>query len=162
MGLHDEVTRPQRTSPGFAKSTISSRRWARKLENSTVVIFKTEEPITVYRVYSSDPNISRFGPSGSFLSQDKPISQRQVLADSALGNDNGAFLQYPAGHPKAGQPAYDRYVEIEIPAGEYIYLGYAGKQTDEFPGGGSQIVIDDVTRDKMKWNEAIPQVLPEN
>lgn len=60
---------------------------------------------------------------------------------------------------------YDRVVELQIPAGEYVYFGYAAKQTDYYRGGGLQIwlpdeVIDDASL--FDWNsiETAAEVLP--
>jgi hypothetical protein len=40
---------------------------------------------------------------------------------------------------------------VEIPADQYVYLGYAAKMTDNAPGGGTQIWVDDVTVSNIDW-----------
>lgn len=56
-------------------------------------------------------------------------------------------------NPQTGAPwqDYDRYIEVEIPADQYVYLGYAAKMTDNAPGGGTQIWVDDVTVSDIDW-----------
>ena len=58
---------------------------------------------------------------------------------------------------------YDRYVEVEIPADQYVYLGIVGKQTENYIGGGTQIWVADDVRDAMNWSaaEAAAQDLPQ-
>lgn len=42
----------------------------------------------------------------------------------------------------------------EIPADQYVYLGYAAKMTDNAPGGGTQIWVDDTTASNIDWAAA--------
>ncbi len=37
----------------------------------------------------------------------------------------------------------DRIVEVEIPAGVYVHMGYAAKQTERYRGGATQIWLED-------------------
>jgi hypothetical protein len=66
--------------------------------------------------------------------------------------------------PKTGVPwqNYNRYAEVEIPAGEHVALGYAAKMTNAAPGGGTQIWIDDTTVGAIDWQAvaATATVLP--
>lgn len=79
---------------------------------------------------------------------DKPISRTQVEIDQALGSKNeGFFLK-----KDDGTSAYDRFVEVEIPAGSYVYLGFAANQGGKFKGGGTQLWVDDKIRDKIDWD----------
>ncbi|MFD2255905.1 hypothetical protein ACFSSA_04375 [Luteolibacter algae] len=55
--------------------------------------------------------------------------------------------------------------EVEIPAGEYVHMGYAAKMTDKAPGGGTQIWLDDdVVNNAIDWDaaEATARNLPQH
>jgi hypothetical protein len=116
--------------------------------NSNVSIFKTKQPIKAYRCFSSNPNISPYGASGGFLMFEKPLHRTQVEVDYALGKGTEGFFLKNAD----GSSAYDRYVEVEIPEGVYVYMGYAADQGGTFKGGGTQLWIDDTVRDGIEWN----------
>lgn len=104
----------------------SGKKLLSTFSNSSVTVFKTTEPMKVYRVYNGQG-----GPKSNFFTFEKPLNKSQVEADLALGNQSGPFQNY------------DRWVEVEIPEGEYVYMGYAAKQTDKYIGGGTQIWIED-------------------
>lgn len=117
----------------------SGKKLLNTFSNSSVIVFKTSEPMKAYRVYDHNKG----GIQSNFFTFDKPRNKSQVEVDLALGDKNGPF-----------QPNYDRWVEVEIPKGEYIYMGYAAKQTDKYIGGGTQIWIEDdlVQRlDQLGW-----------
>ena len=124
--------------------------------NSNVTIFETTQPIKAYRCFSSNPAISEYGASGGFLMFEKPIHRTQVEIDYALGNATESFLLKNLD----GSSAYDRYVEVEIPAGVHVYLGIAADQGGKFKGGGTQFWVDNVTRDAINWDvpyQELPQ-----
>lgn len=110
----------------------TGKRLLSTFSNSSVTIFKTKEPLKLYRVYDDTR-----GAKGAFLSFEKPVSKTQVEVDLALGNDNGVFGNYT------------RWTEVEIPEGEYVYLGYAAKQSDRYRGGGTQVWIEDELIDRL-------------
>ena len=87
---------------------------------------------------------------------EKPIHRTQVEVDYALGNaTEGLFLKN-----SDGSSAYDRYVEVEIPEGIHIYLGTVADQGEQFKGGGTQLWLDDLSRDAINWNvthQELPQ-----
>lgn len=129
-------------------SGYSGHRLLDTFSNSNVSVFNTKQPVKAYRCFSSNPNISEFGPSGGFLMFEKPVHRTQVEVDYALGKKTeGFFLKNPD-----GSSAYDRYVEVEIPEGVYVYMGYAADQGGNFKGGGTQFWIDDAVRDGINWN----------
>ena len=79
---------------------------------------------------------------------EKPVHRTQVEIDYALGNaTEGVLLQNTN-----GSSAYDRYVEVEIPAEVYVHMGIVADQGNQFKGGGTQLWIDDVTRNAIDWN----------
>jgi hypothetical protein len=129
-------------------SSFSGKRLLSTFSNSSVTIFKTKEPVKAYRCFSSNPNISEYGPSGGFLMFERPVHRTQVEVDYALGKKNeGFFLKN-----SDGSSAYNRYVEVEIPSGVYVYMGHAADQGGSFKGGGTQFWIDDAVRDELNWN----------
>jgi hypothetical protein len=79
---------------------------------------------------------------------EKPLHRTQVEVDYALGKGTEGFFLKNAD----GSSAYDRYVEVEIPEGVYVYMGYAADQGGTFKGGGTQLWIDDTVRDGIEWN----------
>ena len=102
--------------------------------NGNVMIFKTVEPIKVYRVYgSADPTKIK----SNYFMYEKPYSKTQVEVDYALG-----FFDKTTGTNKPFQN-YDRVVEVEIPSGVYVHMGYAAKQTDRYRGGATQIWLEE-------------------
>ncbi|MFD2255903.1 hypothetical protein ACFSSA_04365 [Luteolibacter algae] len=162
MGNHEDgeaVSRLRQLAENddVPNSSWKGHRLLSTFSGSTVTVFRTSEPIKAYRCYSSDPVISPFGPSGGFLMYEKPISRSQVEIDYALGNaKDGLFLK-----KTDGSSAYDRFVEIEIPEGSYVYLGYAADQGGRFKGGGTQIWIDDEVRDSIDWG-VVEKNLPQH
>lgn len=115
---------------------VSGKEVLSTFSNGSVTLFKTKEPLKVYRVYKDGGTLE-----SNFFLFEKPQSLKQAVADQALMN------------PQTGVPwqNYDRYVEVEIPADQYVYLGYASKMTDTAPGGGTQIWVDDVTVSDIDW-----------
>lgn len=115
------------------------------------MLFKTTEPTKVYRVRSSQDEFL----SGNYFSYDLPVHRSQVEVDLALGSNGQTFIE-----TKIPGAKYDQVVEVEIPAGVYVYLGYAADQGGKFKGGGMQMWIDDVARDKLiEWDRAIVKPL---
>lgn len=104
----------------------SGKKLLSTFSNSNVTVFRTSEPMKAYRIYNGQG-----GAKSNFFSFEKPLSKSQVEADYALGNQIGPFQ------------TYDRWTEVEIPSGEYVYMGYAAKQTDKYIGGGTQVWIED-------------------
>jgi hypothetical protein len=136
------------TSDLIPNSSYTGHKLLDTFSNSNVSIFKTKQPVKAYRCFSSNPNISEFGASGGFLMFEKPIHRNQVEVDYALGKTTEGFFLKNAD----GSSAYDRYVEVEIPEGVYVYMGYAADQGGIFKGGGTQMWIDDTVRDSIDWN----------
>jgi hypothetical protein len=115
---------------------VSGKEVLSTFANGSVTLFKTKEPLKVYRVYKDGGTLE-----SNFFLFEKPQSLRQAVADQALMN------------PQTGVPwqNYDRYVEVVIPADQYVYLGYASKMTNTAPGGGTQIWVDDATVSDIDW-----------
>lgn len=102
--------------------------------SGNVMVFKTVEPIKVYRVYgSADPTKIK----SNYFMYEKPVSKTQVEVDYALG-----YKDRITGVQTAFQN-YDRIVEVEIPSGVYVHMGYAAKQTERYRGGATQIWLED-------------------
>ena len=100
--------------------------------NCNVMVFKTVEPIKAYRVYGS----KEVGAiKSNFFMYEKPYSKTQAEVDYALGS-------LKDGVNKPFQD-YDRIVEVEIPAGVYVHMGYAAKQNERYRGGATQIWLED-------------------
>ncbi len=107
---------------------------------TTVSVFKTSEPITVYRVFPSGGR-----KASNFVMYEKPLHRSQVEVDYALGVNGKTFVE------DAGQ-AYDRYIEVKIPAGEYVYLGHVAPMNGRFKGGATQIWLEDDVVDQINWD----------
>ena len=101
--------------------------------SGNVMVFKTVEPIKVYRVYDST---KLDAVKSNYFMYEKPYSKTQVEVDYALGSLKGG-VNTPFQN-------YDRVVEVEIPAGVYVHMGYAAKQTERYRGGATQIWLEDV------------------
>ena len=128
----------------------SGRELLSTFSNASVTVFKTNEPLKVYRVYEDGGGIR-----SNFFLFEKPQNLSQVVADQALIN------------PATGQKwqNYNRYIEVEIPSGEYVHMGYVAKMTDNAPGGGTQIWLDDdVVNNAIDWDaaEATARNLPQH
>ncbi len=76
---------------------------------------------------------------------EKPLHRSQVEVDYALGVNGKTFVE------DAGQ-AYDRYIEVKIPAGEYVYLGHVAPMNGRFKGGATQIWLEDDVVDQINWD----------
>jgi hypothetical protein len=111
-------------------------------DRGAVRIFKANEPIKIYRVYKSDPDLNKI--KSGFFSLDRPDNFKQAVADGALVN------------PATNQPwqAYDRVLEMEVPAGSYMYLGDAASMGSA-PGGGMQVWLSDETVAALPWQQAV-------
>ncbi len=119
--------------------------------NQAVICYKTKEPMKAYRIF--DSNETEFIPS-NFLTLEIPISKSQVEADYALGAvASGSF-----------QPNYDSWIEIEIPAGSYVFTGVAGPMDGKYVGGGRQVWIEDdvVNGGGIDWGNQVANSLPPN
>ena len=154
----EAVARARQLTTGalIPDSSWTGKKLLSTFSNSNVTIFETTQPIKGYRCFSSNPLKSPHGPSGGFLMFEKPIHRTQVEVDYALGNaTEGLFLKN-----SDGSSAYDRYVEVEIPEGIHIYLGTVADQGEQFKGGGTQLWLDDLSRDAINWNvthQELPQ-----
>ena len=131
----------------YGPGATSGKEVLSTFAEGSCTIFKTKEPLKLYRVYKDGGRL----PS-NFLMFEKPQGLKQVVADQALMN------------PTTNLPfqEYNRFVEVEIPEGHYVALGYTAKMTNAAPGGGTQIWIDDATIDAIDWQaaEATATVLP--
>jgi hypothetical protein len=156
----EAVARARHLTSGdlIPNSTWQGTKLLDTFSNSNVAIFKTKQPIKVYRCFSSNPNISEWGASGGFLMFERPVHRTQVEVDYALGTKTEGFFC----RNTDGTSAYDRFVEVEIPEGVYVYLGYAADQGGKFKGGGTQLWVDDIVRnEQIDWNVPWMQ-LPQN
>jgi hypothetical protein len=90
----------------------------------------------------------------NFLTLEPPISKSQVEADYALGTvAKGSF-----------HPNYDSWIEVEIPAGNYVFVGVAGPMDGKYVGGGRQVWIEDdvVNGGGIDWTSPTVNNLPPN
>jgi hypothetical protein len=121
--------------------------------NGNVMIFKTTEPIKVYRVYgSTKPGAIK----SNYFMFEKPVSKSQVEVDYALG-----YYDKVEGINKPFQD-YDRVVEVEVPSGVYVHMGYAAKQSDRYKGGATQFWIEDdvINSPAFDWDALEQQAQP--
>jgi len=111
-----------------------------------VRIFKTTEPIKLYRTYKYEDGVL---PRSGFFSLDKPENFKQAVSDYALVN------------PATSGPwqEYDSVLEIEVPAGHYMYLGEAASMAWA-PGGGMQVWLPDEAVDDLPWEQAASAAWP--
>jgi hypothetical protein len=119
--------------------------------NQAVICYKTKEPTKAYRVFDSGSGGRK---ESNFLLLEAPMSKSQAEADYALGSiSTGSF-----------QPNYDSWIEIEIPAGSYVFTGVAGKMDGKWVGGGRQVWIEDdvVNGSGIDWTNAVVNELPPN
>lgn len=124
----------------FEPGLRSGRELLSTFHFGAVRIFKTNEPIKIFRTYKHEPGVL---PRSGFFSLEKPENFDQAVLDYAL-IDPGTNLPWQQ---------YDCVLEIEIPAGKYIYVGEAA-QMGKAPGGGMQVWIDDDTVADLPWAEA--------
>jgi len=111
--------------------------------NSSVTVFKTTEPVKAYRVYKQGG-----GKESNYLFFEKPMTRSQVEVDYALGV-NGTPFQNP----------YDTWIEVEIPSGQYVYMGYAAPMNGRFKGGGTQFWIEDDVVQSIDWDLPVEKIL---
>jgi hypothetical protein len=119
--------------------------------NQAVICYKTKEPTKAYRVFDSGSGGRK---ESNFLLLEAPMSKSQAEADYALGSiSTGSF-----------QPNYDSWIEIEIPAGSYVFTGVAGKMDGKWVGGGRQVWIEDdvVNGSGIDWTNSVVNELPPN
>lgn len=47
---------------------------------------------------------------------------------------------------------YDRWLEVEVPEIQYVFIGRAAPMNGRFTGGGTQIFIEDDVVGEINWN----------
>jgi hypothetical protein len=116
--------------------------------NQAVICYRTKEPTKAYRLFDGGSGGRK---ESNFLLLEPPVTKAQAEADYALGAGGSPF-----------QPNYDSWIEIEIPAGSYVFTGVAGKMDGKYVGGGRQVWIEDdvVNGAGIDWNNAVVNDLP--
>jgi hypothetical protein len=117
--------------------------------NQAIICYKTKEATKAYRIFDSNNTVFK---ESNFLTLEPPISKSQVEADYALGDAvRGPF-----------QPNYDKWIEVEIPEGSYVFTGVAGEMSGKYLGGGRQVWIEDDVIATMNWTTPVVNSLPAN